>query len=188
MSDCRAQVLCTNIEARGRDKFNIVVKHVSLTPISWPWHKFINLCRFVILDISFDIYLYVFVFSLTYILSWYCFSFSLMWTMYQCPWWLIHPNGRKGQNEYLLTNSSWHSNAFWPTLDQVMACCLTASSYYLNQCWLITSQLLWHSSEGKLTQEMLKITILAMGLNIITLRLQSHFPYSNASENDEIYA
>ena len=30
----------------------------------------------------------------------------------------------------------------------VMACCLTAPSHYLNQCWLITSEVLWHSSEG----------------------------------------
>ena len=35
-----------------------------------------------------------------------------------------------------------------PTLDQVMACCLTAPSHYLNQCWLINTTVLWHSSEG----------------------------------------
>ena len=34
------------------------------------------------------------------------------------------------------------------TLVQVMACCLAAPSYYLNQCWLIISKVLWHSSEG----------------------------------------
>ena len=28
-----------------------------------------------------------------------------------------------------------------------MACCLTAPSHYLNQCWLIISKVLWHSSE-----------------------------------------
>ena len=33
-------------------------------------------------------------------------------------------------------------------LAQVMACCLTAPSHYLNQCWLIISKVLWHSSEG----------------------------------------
>ena len=38
----------------------------------------------------------------------------------------------------------WRS---WSTLVQVMACCLTAPSYYLNQCWLIISKVLWHSSE-----------------------------------------
>ena len=35
----------------------------------------------------------------------------------------------------------------WSTLVQVMACCLTAPSHYLNQCWLIISKVLWHSSE-----------------------------------------
>ena len=38
----------------------------------------------------------------------------------------------------------WRS---WSTLVQVMACCLTAPSHYLNQCWLITSKVLWYSSE-----------------------------------------
>ena len=38
----------------------------------------------------------------------------------------------------------WRS---WSTLVQVMACCLTAPSHYLNQCWLITREVLWHSSE-----------------------------------------
>ena len=38
----------------------------------------------------------------------------------------------------------WRS---WSTLIQVMACCLTAPSHYLNQCWLIISKVLWHSSE-----------------------------------------
>ena len=52
-----------------------------------------------------------------------------------------------------LINSLWPSNAIWwqrsgSTLAQVMACCLTAPSHYLNQCWLIISKVLWHSSEG----------------------------------------
>ena len=38
----------------------------------------------------------------------------------------------------------WRS---WSTLVQVMACCLMAPSHYLNQCWLIISKVLWHSSE-----------------------------------------
>ena len=56
---------------------------------------------------------------------------------------------------------SWkrHINSLWPsdairrqgtesTVAQVMACCLMAPSRYLNQCWLIISKVLWHSSEG----------------------------------------
>ena len=39
----------------------------------------------------------------------------------------------------------WRS---WSTLVQVMACCLTAPSHYLNQCWLIMiSKVLWNSSQ-----------------------------------------
>ena len=38
----------------------------------------------------------------------------------------------------------WRS---WSKLLQVMACCLTAPSHYLNQCLLIISRVLWHSSE-----------------------------------------
>ena len=49
-------------------------------------------------------------------------------------------------------NSLWPSDAIWhwrswSTLVQVMACCLTAPSHYLNQCWLMISKVLWHSSE-----------------------------------------
>ena len=38
----------------------------------------------------------------------------------------------------------WRS---WATLVQIMACCLTAPSHYLNQCWLIIRKALWHSSK-----------------------------------------
>ena len=45
------------------------------------------------------------------------------------------------------------SDAIWwqwsgSTLSQVMVYCLTTPSHYLNQCWLITSLVPWHSSEG----------------------------------------
>ena len=40
----------------------------------------------------------------------------------------------------------WHKSR--STLTQVMACCLTAPSHYLNQCWLIISEVQWHSSQG----------------------------------------
>ena len=36
------------------------------------------------------------------------------------------------------------------TLTQVMACCLTAPSHYLNQCWLIISEVKWHSFESNI--------------------------------------
>ena len=47
-------------------------------------------------------------------------------------------------------NSLWPSDAIWrqrsgSTLAQVMAWCLTAPSHYLNHCWLIISEVQWHS-------------------------------------------
>ena len=55
-------------------------------------------------------------------------------------------------------NSLWPSDAIWrqrsgSTLAQVMACCLTAPSHCLNQCWLIISKVLWHSSEGNFIRD-----------------------------------
>ena len=39
----------------------------------------------------------------------------------------------------------------WSVLAQVMACCLTAPSHYLNQCWQLSSEVLWNSPKGKFT-------------------------------------
>ena len=52
----------------------------------------------------------------------------------------------------VLVNSLRPSDAIWrwrswSTLVQSMACCLMAPSHYLNQYWLIISEVLWHSSE-----------------------------------------
>ena len=49
-------------------------------------------------------------------------------------------------------NSLWRGDSMWrhgtrSTLAQVMACCLTAPSHYLNQCWLIIREVAWHSFE-----------------------------------------
>ena len=37
------------------------------------------------------------------------------------------------------------------TLAQIMACCLMAPSHYLNQCWLLISEVLWHLPESNST-------------------------------------
>ena len=46
----------------------------------------------------------------------------------------------------------WHNDAIWwhrsgSISVQVMVCCLTAPSHYMNQCWLIISEILWHSTQ-----------------------------------------
>ena len=63
-----------------------------------------------------------------------------------------------------LLNSLWPSDVILrqrsgSTLDQIMACCLMAPNYYLNQCWFLISELLWNSSESSLTANA-KTTIL----------------------------
>ena len=59
-------------------------------------------------------------------------------------------------------NSLWPSDTIWwqrsgSTLAQVIACCLTAPSHYLNQCWLIISEVQWYSYQGHFTREALTI-------------------------------
>ena len=49
-----------------------------------------------------------------------------------------------------LMNPIWRQRS-GSTLAQVMACCLTAPSHYLNQCWLIIRKVQWYSSEDNLT-------------------------------------
>ena len=62
------------------------------------------------------------------------------------------------QDETCITtfNSMGPNDAIWrqgsgSTLAQVMACCLTAPSHYLNQCWLIIRKVQWYSSEDNFT-------------------------------------
>ena len=54
------------------------------------------------------------------------------------PWGLVTPYG---------------DNDLGTTLAQVMACYLTAPSHYLNQCWLITTKVYWHSSKDNSTTD-----------------------------------
>ena len=51
-------------------------------------------------------------------------------------------------------NSLGPGDAIWQQrsgspLAQIMACCLMAPSHYLNQCWLIINEVLWHSLEDR---------------------------------------
>ena len=56
-----------------------------------------------------------------------------------------------------LFSSLWPNDAIWwhrsgSPLAQVMACCLTAPSHYLNQCWLMISEVFWHSPDSNFTE------------------------------------
>ena len=61
-------------------------------------------------------------------------------------------------------NSLWPSDAIWwqrsrLTLVQVMAYCLTAPSHYLNQCWLVISEVQIQLLEGNSTADTSAINI-----------------------------
>ena len=62
------------------------------------------------------------------------------------------------------------------TLAQVMTYCLTVPSHYLNQCWLLISEVLWHSPKSKWVS---KLLFCIMSLKIILLKLLPQLPEVN---------
>ena len=86
-------------------------------------------------------------------------------------------------NKKSYIKSLWPSDAIqrwrsWSTLVQVMACCLMAPSHYLNQCWLITSEVLrWYSLGGNYTGNAQSINYLWYVWEKITLH--QHIPGNN---------
>ena len=70
-----------------------------------------------------------------------------------------------------------------------MACCLTAPSHYLNQCWLIISKVQWHPSESNFTRE--SSSVPEIRLKIIYLKFCSNLPGTNdlmgCSHNMRVY-
>ena len=83
-------------------------------------------------------------------------------------------------------NSLWPSDtiSWWwhrseSALAQAMAWCLMAPSHYLKQCWLLISQVLWHSHESNLTMELdiqADIIWCIVSLKIILSKLLLHLP------------
>ena len=76
----------------------------------------------------------------------------------------------KHQDIFSLINSLWPSEAIWPhktwsTLVQVLACCLTAPSHYLIQCWLPSLR----SSEEVHMPSFTKISLKIIFLNLIQI-------------------
>ena len=58
-------------------------------------------------------------------------------------------------NIHRFNSRCFSGSIWWPrpvsTMIQVMACCLTAPSLHLKQCWPMIKQVLWHSLEGNCT-------------------------------------
>ena len=69
-----------------------------------------------------------------------------------------------------------------PVLVQVMACRLMAPTHYLNQCWLLINEVLWHSPE-KYFQRVPKLVFCTMSVKITLLKLLPHL-----SEDNELNA
>ena len=79
-------------------------------------------------------------------------------------------------------NSLWPGDPIWrhgtrSTLAQVKACCLTAPSLYLNQCWLIIGEVPWHSRALPLDD--VKIPINKTRLKIAVLKWHPGLPGAN---------
>ena len=61
------------------------------------------------------------------------------------------------QTNHKISNTLWPSDAInvilalGSTLLHVMAWCCQAPSHFLNRCWLLNSEVLWHSPEGSFT-------------------------------------
>ena len=83
--------------------------------------------------------------------------FCSFWTLlYQTQEYIIMAIVKQQQSSFLfavlhhMVNSLWPSDIVWhhgsgSKLAQIMTCWLTAPSHYLNQCWIIINQVLWHS-------------------------------------------
>ena len=60
-----------------------------------------------------------------------------------------------------------------------MDCCLTAPSHYLNRCWLLTDEFLWHLHGTNFTVNA-QATILYNGFENLTFKLLQHLPGASA--------
>ena len=65
------------------------------------------------------------------------------------------------------------------------SCCLTAPSHYLNQCWLLISEVLWHSHESNFTVST-QTTLLYYEFESILLKLLPHLPVAKELSFDGI--
>ena len=64
------------------------------------------------------------------------------------------------------------------TLAQVMACCLTAPSHYLNQSWLIINGIQWHTFDSKFT-EITQPSITKINFKVTHVKFHSNLPEAN---------
>ena len=79
-------------------------------------------------------------------------------------------------NNSLRPSDTMQRDSSESTMAQVMACCLTAPSHYLNQCWLLISDFLWQVHPRVIFGRVPKLLFCKMSLKTILLRLLSCLP------------
>ena len=82
--------------------------------------------------------------------EWISIEFELRWKNHSWNWPVSTIQWKVNSMIHVYSDSLGLSEAIWryrpgSILVQVMACCLTAPSHHLNQCWLIIKGVLWHS-------------------------------------------
>ena len=81
-----------------------------------------------------------------------CYNISPSYISLACGFYRVNSSTCSDININLLWPSDGtRRQRFGSTLVQVMACCLTAPSHYLDECWLIISGVLWLSPESHFT-------------------------------------
>ena len=87
--------------------------------------------------------------------------------------------------KFMSSDAIWW-NRYGLMFDQVMACCLTAPSHYLNQCWLIISEAHWHSAEGNFRGKYWKYQLMKC-FTIMHLKSHPGLPGANALRKKKYY-
>ena len=80
-------------------------------------------------------------------------------------------------NSLLPNDSIWHQK-YRSTLAEVMTCCLMAPSRYMNQCWLLISEVCGIHLRA-ITQWVLKLLLGMMSLKKLLVKLLPHLPGAN---------
>ena len=73
------------------------------------------------------------------------------------------------------------------TLTQIITCWLMGPSHYLNQCWVIINEVLWHSPKTN-SQEVLKISIRKLDLKNTLTKSRLHLSGDNKLRLDDMLA
>ena len=96
------------------------------------------------------------------------FLISEFWFHYLNQWWLVYWR--------IYASLRLNELTHWPLMISYGNKNLVSiGHHYLNQCWLIISEALWHSPEGNFTGK----TVLDTSSKVTNLRLQPHLPHMN---------